>query len=127
MSDLFSLAGSYTATPGSGSPSADPMVNAPIQEQQVLGVQLTSLCYLTNDLEKELPLGCIDGATVVIVKAVGGKIKLRLTSIDGAAQVVPVDTFAAILSASTPFTAITVQRSPGVATTVKFFLGQLAT
>jgi hypothetical protein len=103
------------------------MVNAPINEQQVLGVQLTSGCALTNDAAENLPFGCIDGATVVIVKAVGGPIKLRLTSADGTDQVVPVDTFAAIMSASVPFTAVSVQRSPGVATTVRFFLGQLAT
>ncbi len=127
MADLFTLAGSYTATPASGSPSADPLVNAPISEQQVLGVQLTSVCALTNDNVTPLPFGCIDGATVVIVKAVGGKIKLRLTSADGTDQVVPVDTFAAIMSAAVPFTSVSVQRSPGVATTVKFFLGQLAT
>ena len=126
MADLFSLQGSYTATPSSGSPSADPLITAPINEQMTLETELASQIMLTVDGPVSLPFGGLTGVNALIVKCVGGKITVRLTSADGAAQAFPVDSFLALTSANTDITAITVERTPATQTVVKYFLGQKA-
>jgi hypothetical protein len=91
-----------------------------------LSNQLTSMCALTNDSEKMLPLGCVDEVNVLVIKAVGGKVRVRITSADGSSQAVPVDSFLALTTYSVGITAVGVTRTPAVPTTVRFFLGQKA-
>lgn len=126
MADQFTLSGSYTATPASGSPSADPMITAPINESMMLGTELASQITLNADAPASLPFGGLSGVNALIVKCVGGKIIVRITSADGSAQAIPVDSFLALTSASADITAVTVQRTPATQTVVKYFLGQKA-
>jgi hypothetical protein len=122
----FTLQGSYTANPGSGSPSADPQITAPINEGMVLANEVVSQLTLSVDGPVNLPLCGLDAANLLVLKCVGGKITVRLTSADGSAQAFPVDSFLALTSASTDITAITVERIPATSTVVKYFLGQKA-
>lgn len=92
----------------------------------MLATEQYSQITLTADAPVVLPLGGLADANVLIVKAVGGKVTVRITSSDGSQQAVPVDSFLALISASTPMTAVDVARSPGVQTVVKYFLGQKA-
>lgn len=126
MADVFALQGSYSATPSTGTPSADPQVIAPINELMQLSNQLTGQVNLLADPAVSIPLGGIVGVNVLVIKAVGGKVTLRITSDDGTSQAVPVDSFLALTTYSKDITAVTVQRTPAVPTTVRYFLGQKA-
>jgi hypothetical protein len=128
MADLFTLAGSYTSSPGSGSPSGDPVINAPINEQMVLQDYMSSQYQLTDDSPAALPLALfgVNEAHVVILKVIGGPIQIRMESAAGNTGYIPVNSFFAITSQTAPFTSITLFREPGVFTIVKFFLGQRA-
>ena len=126
MADLFAIQGSYSAVPGSGSPSADPLITAPLDEKLMLATEVASQVTLTSDDPVSLSLGGLSAVNALIIKAVGGKIRVQISSSDGVQQSVPVDSFLALVSASTNITAITVTRTPAVATVVKYFLGQKA-
>lgn len=126
MSDIFAITGSYSATPASGTPSADPIITAALDERQMLATEQYSQLTLTNDSPVLLPLGGLSSINVLIVKCVGGKVRVRVTSADGSQQSVPVDSFLALMSASVPMTAVDVTRTPGVVTVVRYFLGQKA-
>lgn len=124
MASLFTLTGTYAAYPSAGAPSADPTITAPIDERVNLDLELASVVQLTSDAPVALPFGGLTSAAVVVVKAVGGAVVLRLTSAEGSQQRVPVDSFAVLMSNTTPYTAVDVQRTPGAITTVKFYLGE---
>lgn len=127
MADVFTIAGSYSATPAYGNPSADPIITAAIDEKLMLGTELFSQVTLTTDAPVALPFGGLTEASALVLKCVGGRIIVSLTSAEGSDQIVPVDSFLAMISASVPFTAISVARAPGGSdTTVKFFLGEKA-
>ncbi len=99
---------------------------APIDERMSLGLELASQLMLTSDAPVELPFGGMTGAHVVQLKSVGGPLTVTLSTATDFNQVITVDSFALLMSASAPYTEITVQRSPGVVTFCKFFLGQRA-
>lgn len=120
---LFTLTGTYASYPASGAPSGDPVVSAPIDERLMLSLDLASEMLLTTDAPVALPFGGLPNAAVVIVKAVGGPVLLRLTSAEGTQQRVPVDSFAVLTASAVPYTAVDVTRTPGAQTTVRFFLG----
>lgn len=126
MADLFAISGSYTATPASGSPSADPLITAPLDEKLMLATELASQITLNSDGPTSLPFGGLSAVNALILKTVGGKITVTITSADGTAQAVPVDSFLALVSSSADITAIEVERVPAVQTVVKYFLGQKA-
>lgn len=126
MADTFSLQGTYTATPASGSPSADPQITAPINENMTLANEIVSQITLSVDGPVALPVDSLAGVNVVILKSVGGKVIARFTSADGTAQAIPVDSFLALTSANADITAISVERVPATSTVVKYFLGQKA-
>lgn len=63
-------------------------------------------------------------ASVVAIKATG-KLKVTLTSADGAAQAIPVDGTLILISQSVPYTALSLTRVPGVDTFAHVFLGQI--
>lgn len=126
MSDIFAITGSYSATPASGTPSADPIITAALDERLMLATEQYSQLTLTSDSPVALPLGGLSAINALIVKCVGGKVRVRITSADGSQQAVPVDTFLALMSASVPMTAVDVTRTPGVQTIVRYFLGQKA-
>lgn len=90
----------------------------------MLATEVASQVTLTSDDPVSLSLGGLSAVNALIIKAVGGKIRVQISSSDGVQQSVPVDSFLALVSASTNITAITVTRTPAVATVVKYFLGQ---
>ena len=126
MASLFSLQGTYTAAPSSGSPSADPLITAPINEGMTLANEVVSQMTLSTDGPIALPFCGLDAVNLLVFKCVGGKITVRLTSADGSAQAFPVDSFLVLTSASTDITAIELERNPATTTVVRYFLGQKA-
>lgn len=127
ISDNFALSGSYSTTPNIGNPSGQPNLTSPIEEDQVLIEKQFNSIELDVDSAVSVPFGGVTGATVLIVKCVGGKIRVRITSSDGSSQAIPCDSFIAITTDSTyPITAVDLTRLPGVVTTCSVFLGQSA-
>lgn len=127
MSNVFAIVGSYSSTPASGSPSGDPIITAALDERLMLATETYSQLTLNNDSPVTLPLGGLSSANVVIIKVVApSKVNVRITSNSGSAQVIPVDSFLALITASEPLTAVSVQRTPGVQTVIRYFLGQKA-
>lgn len=125
MADQFSIAGSYQTTPSFGSPSGVAGIAAPIDEPMVLIKKDYDTVTLDVDAPVAVPMvSGMAGANVVILKAVGGKVRARLTSSDGVLQAVPVDSFAVVISRSVLITALDLTRVPGQLTTVDVFLGQ---
>jgi hypothetical protein len=132
MADTFAIDGSWTCEPRStGQQSSDPSLDAPLAERVALEAKEQGTYTLSSAAVVPVSLGGIDlavGAAVVMLRAVGGKVKARLTSADGAVQCVPVDPLCIVISGSVPFTAIDLTRDPGISTAVvvKVFLGQKA-
>lgn len=126
MASLFALTGSYTATPGSGYPSGDPLVTASLDERMGLVNEIVSQAILTSDAPYSLPMGGLSTVNLVVVKALGGPITLKLTSSAGVQQAIIVDSFFTLFSNSADITAIEVVRAPATQTVVKYFLGKKA-
>jgi hypothetical protein len=125
VADNFSLTGSYQSVPAVGSPSGISICSVPLDEEMVLVRKDTDQIYLVVDTPVVVPFGGgVTSAHVVVLKAVGGKVRARVTSADGSQQSIPVDSFAFLMSRSVPITAIDLTRVPGQPTTVDVFLGQ---
>lgn len=126
MADALRLTGSYSTTPYVGVRSGIPSVESPIDERVILVNKTIGQYDLTVDTPVPVDLSGLTQVNVLFVKAIGGKIRLRLTSADGSQQAIPVDSFFALISLSTAITAIDLTRTPGTVTTVDIFMGQRA-
>ena len=132
MADTFALNGSWTTEPRStGQQSCDPALSSEIDESVALETKEIGTYKLTVGTAVPVALGAIAalvGASVLIIRTVGGKVKATITTTDGATQAVPVDPLLILISTSVPVTALTLTRDPAVTATVtvKVFLGQPA-
>ena len=126
MSAIFRLNGSYISTPSSGNPSGQPSVNTHIDEVVGLVRQAVSSVSLSSDSPASVDLCGLTNINVLMLKAVGGKVTVDITSADGTDQSIPVDSFLALTTQTVPITAITLTRVAGRATTVSLFLGERA-
>lgn len=128
MSNLFQLLGGYRASPASGTPSGDPLVEAPLSEAMYLRNELAISVDVSDDNPKTVNFGGLAGAHVIVIRSNGGKVRARLTSADGATQAVPVDAIFIVMSTTVPFTALDLTRVAGSGSTLtcKVFLGERA-
>jgi len=126
VADQFTLGGSYTTTPYVGVRSGVPTVVSVIDEKVALVNKAIGRYSLDTDAPVSVDLGGLDEVNVLVVKTIGGKIRLRVTSADGSQQSIPVDSFLSMISLSVPITALDLTRTPGTSTTVDIFLGQRA-
>lgn len=126
MADTFALTGSYSTNPTTGSPSAIPSLNAPLDERMQLENKSVQFFDLTADPAVNVLFPAGFNCNVLVVKVDGGKAKVRITSADGATQSIPVDGFLALTSQSVPITAIDLTRVPGVQVQVQVFMGDQA-
>lgn len=126
MADGFKLTGGYTITPLGSPLSFAQNVEATIDESVTLEHRQTTDPTLTVDTAVVVPFGSVTNANVIIMKAVGGKVRARLTSADGSTQSVPFDTYFILMTDTVPVTAIDLTRVAGTETTVRVFLGQKA-
>lgn len=128
MANTFRLTGSYVTVPIPGPLSAAPALDAPICET----VQLQAMGILEYLLDSDSPVSVpiastgVDNVNVLIVKSVGGKVRVRITSADGATQAIPVDSLLILTDYSVPITAIDLTRAAGVQVSVRLFLGEKA-
>lgn len=126
MADAFALTGSYTTTPSTGVTSGYPAIGTPIDEQMMLAHKQFVEIDLTSDSPQAVSFGGVASAALIVVKTTGGKVDLTLTSADGTAQVIPVDSFAVVMSASVPYSALLLTRAAATPVNVKVFLGERA-
>jgi hypothetical protein len=126
MADSFKLQGSYETTPLGQPTSFAASIVAPISESKTLRAKQLEDVNLGVDSPVSVPFGGVTSAHIVIMRAVGGKVKARITSADGTNQAVPFDTYWILMSESVPLTAIDLTRTPGTETTVRVFLGEKA-
>lgn len=125
MADKFQLQGGATVTPQSGNPSGSSIISIPIDESQYLKYKALDEFELTSDAVRTIDFGSVANAHVVMIKLVGGKARVRLTSTDGGAQqAIPVDSFLFLLANSVPITALDITRLTGTTITCKVFLGE---
>jgi hypothetical protein len=126
MAYQFALTGSYTTTPLNGEQSLAPTCNAVIDEPLTLTKKTEYDTTLTVDTPVAVQFGGVVNAHVVILKAVGGKMRARLTSADGTQQSVPVDSVLVLTALSVPVTAIDLTRVPATPVDVRVMLGERA-
>lgn len=134
MGDQLILKGSMQALPpmgalGSGL-SADLGELGDIDERLLIGAKLNTRLNIPTDAVFSVPIltgvggPFVAGVNVLVVKPVGGKVKVRVTSADGATQAIPVDSYLSLISLSVPITAVDFTRVSGVTTTIKLFMAE---
>lgn len=123
MSSLFTLLGSYQATP----PVRSTTETTDVGQAFELRALLTRKHYDEIDILSNSPVtvafGGVTNAHYVVIQS-DQKVQVKLTSTDGAAQIVPVDNLLILSAYLVPITAITLVRLAGVDTRVKVFLGE---
>jgi hypothetical protein len=125
LADNFTLEGFWRSEPKVAAlvASGCPTFQTPLSETVLLAKKQFADVALDLDAVEVVPFGDVTNAHVVMIKATK-KVIARLTSADGALQVVPVDTILHLISESVPYTAIDLQRVAGQATSVKVYLGE---
>lgn len=125
MSENFTLEGFWRSEPKTTGVVASgcPTFNTPIAETVLLAKKQFTDVALDADAVEAVPFGDVVNAHVVMMKATR-KVTVRLTTSEGATQIVPVDTVLQLISESVPYTAIDLQRVVGQSTSVKVFLGE---
>ncbi len=114
MSSTLTLSGTLLATPVSKDTGESVI---PVMLQEIMGLQKKyyTEVTLTNNSPQMLTLGNgITEANVMFVRASGGKVRLRLTSVDGLQQAIPVDPTFFLISKLSGITAIDVTRDVSV-------------
>ena len=124
MADTFKLSGSYDVAPLGSSLSFAPTGTAAISESRGIKAKEVSELLLSVDTPVAVPFGGVANANIVILKAVGGKVRARFTSADGSLQSIPFDTYLILMSETVPVTVIDLTRVAGTETTVRVFLGE---
>lgn len=125
MADKYQLIGSWGTSPSSGSllASGAPAFAAPINESMILVQKDYQDFDLVADTVVTVSFDGVVNANVINIFT-DRKIKIRLTSADGALQSLPVDGSILLISKTVPYTALDLQRVAGQETRVKVFLGQ---
>lgn len=126
MGYTFKVQGSFVAEPSDGLPSGSLYCATALDETVGLSRMLSATYDLTADSPVTVSMGGLTSAAVVAVKVTGSKVDATLTSADGTAQTIPVDSLALLISETAPFTALALTRTTGIAARVEVFLGQRA-
>ncbi len=125
MSDTFSLNGSWESNPSGGcfTECGAPALEASFCESMYLAQREIVQYTLIADSVQAVSFGGVTDANVAIITS-NRKVKVRLTSADGATQSVPCDGTMILISKTVPFTAIDLTRVAGTDTRVRIFLGE---
>lgn len=130
MGDVLVIRGSISSAAGAGSPSGDLADVGPLEERLLVGAKVNQQVILAADAPYAPALLVADGGpfangvNVLHVKTVGGKVRVRVTTSDGATQAFPVDSYLCLISESVAITAVDFTRVSGVSTTVKLFMAE---
>lgn len=125
--DLFTLQGQWGTSPQTGGllGSGATGLLTPILEQVTLDEKQLAQYDLTSDSPQVVDFGGVTNANVVII-ACDRKVRVRITTTDGATQSIPVDDTLILISRTVAVTAIDLTRVPATETNVAVFLGEKA-
>jgi len=118
------LNGSLSLKPPVGSPSGQPSVIATFLEKVSLERQLSVNYSLDGDSVISVNISPLTAVNFLMVKVVGGELRVRITSTDGSTQAIPVDSLLVLISNTVDITAIDLSREAGIQTEVFLVLGQ---
>lgn len=121
MADTFTINGTYKVLPAPASPTNAPAVSVALSATTSVTRKAVIPVTLGSDAPEAVAMGDIANARVIIVHT-SGKVKVAVTSADGAAQAFPVDALLVLMCASVPITAITLTRVAGISTDVQIVL-----
>jgi len=124
VADTLSFSGSIMIAPAVGFPSGQTGLETPICEQLSLLQSFQSNYTLSTDAPVMVNFAGLASAAFWFVKVTGGKVDVAITSPDGVAQVVPVDSLQLGFSRTAPITAMTLTRTAGITSLVNVMLGQ---
>lgn len=120
--DTFFFKGEITVSPAPEYlASFGQTIRLSIAEEIPVTRRISTMVNLVNDSVYNLDTSEVSSAKVLVLKA-DSKVSVTVTSADGTAQVLPVDTFLVLTCASTPITALSFQRVPGVINLVRVIL-----
>lgn len=85
---------------------------------------VTGPLQLISDAPVSVPFGAVTNAKVIVIKCVGGPVRVGYTSEHGTDQGLPADLHILFCPTGHPVTAINLTRSPGVLTEVRVYLGE---
>ena len=126
MTDTFKLSGDYTTDQATGVSSGVAQLAAQIAETVSLVRKSVQRISLGVDTAVTVDLCGLTKVNVLVIKTIGGKVRLRTTSADGTDQAVPVDSFFTLITESVELTALDLTRVAGTVTTVELFMGEKA-
>lgn len=104
--------------------SGQAQVAASFEEQLSVESVLVTNLTLSSDSPVSLSLGPLTGVNLLSIRAVGGKIRVRVTSSDGTSQGLPVDPVLVLMSDSVDITAIDLTRTANIETEVFVVMAQ---
>ena len=117
MINTVSLIGTLSAQTTSQS-AGYPGIVTQLDERFITEQPVIKSFTLASDAAQVVQLDGLSGVNFLMVKTDGNHVKLTLTSSDGTAQSIPVDTLFISLSRTVAYTAITITRDAGVPTDV---------
>lgn len=124
MSELFALTGDGSSKPQQGNPSGQANIVIPFSEKLALAYSLSTGFTLDSNSPQAVNLGTLTGVNVLVVKTIGGKVRVRITSADGTDAEIPCDPILILMNRAVDITAIDITRVAGVQTQVLIFMGQ---
>ena len=124
MSEVARLQGSLTSTP-TYLPNGQARVTIPLDESLSCSNSLSTTVNLSDDNVYEVPLGALANVNVLMIRATGGKIRVRITSADGTHQSIPTD-FLLLYTRTVSITAVDLTRTAGTSTVVSVYMGDKA-
>lgn len=123
MPDQFTLTGSWQSSPQTSGAVNSPDTSTPLSETQTVVERNISSITLGVDTAVVLPFAGVTNAQIVIISTENLNLRAALTSVAGTTQIIPINDLLILVSRTEPITAITLTRTAGVSTPVKFYLG----
>ena len=124
MSETLRISGELTSKPLSGNPSGQANTVIPIDESMGIGLPLYTSLVLNTDAVQSINMGTLASVNTLLIRSIGGKVRVRITSADGSTQSIPCDPIMFLMSRSVDITALDIMRVPGVQTQVLIYMGQ---
>lgn len=126
MSDVFTLKGTYQVVHGATDtdPSADFDISSAFNETMNVKRKLGQTVSLDADGAETISLGDLAGCHVLLIRG-SADVTVRVTTLLGAAQIIPAGKVLFMMNTTNPVTALTIQRQAGVSTTVRIVACEL--
>lgn len=124
MPEILTLTGQLSFNPTHAECGVDSDLSTVVNLQESLSIAAKQMLTfsLSSDLAFPIDLTTTPNVNMLYID-VSSKVKLTITTADGATQVVPVDPVMFWISSTVPITALSITRLAGTDTNVKVILG----